>query len=272
MFPTDDAKAGIISRLDATTLVGGSVYEITTPNLTLHWRVSPRRPIFKARLSNGPISKPGQMAIVAADIRAYIIAGQADETLHTLICNIDPDWLSQIADKPIRADMQISSLDFYNAAIEMYLRRAVEEITVCDLKSDFAISSLSDLIGIELCRVLGCHDSKRDAIMPKKRIQSVRNFIMESEIVPNVSDIAREFNVSIGYLSKSFKNLSGINLHRFIDEQRMERAKSMLISNTPIKRVAYLSGYSNHSAFGFAFKRYTGQTPQAFQIQHFRKT
>ncbi|WP_437925524.1 AraC family transcriptional regulator [Sorangium sp. So ce291] len=59
----------------------------------------------------------------------------------------------------------------------------------------------------------------------------------------------------------------GTSLHALLDEVRRGRAASLLEADMAIGEVAYLLGYSEPSAFHRAFRRWTGETPEAFRAR-----
>ncbi|EYF07760.1 helix-turn-helix domain-containing protein [Chondromyces apiculatus] len=56
-------------------------------------------------------------------------------------------------------------------------------------------------------------------------------------------------------------------LHGLVDEVRREQALGLLGGGAAIAEVAWLVDYPEPSAFHRAFRRWTGQTPEAFRAQ-----
>jgi AraC family transcriptional regulator len=55
---------------------------------------------------------------------------------------------------------------------------------------------------------------------------------------------------------------------RFVSQQRLEKAKSMLaIGKLPLSEIALNSRFSSQASFNRAFRRVTGLTPGEFQRQ-----
>ncbi|WP_437777274.1 AraC family transcriptional regulator [Sorangium sp. So ce1097] len=59
----------------------------------------------------------------------------------------------------------------------------------------------------------------------------------------------------------------GTSLQALLDEVRRGRAAALLEAGMAIGEVAYLLGYSEPSAFHRAFRRWTGETPEAFRAR-----
>jgi AraC-like DNA-binding protein len=53
-----------------------------------------------------------------------------------------------------------------------------------------------------------------------------------------------------------------------VDEARRELAERLLRETEyPLAEVAFLTGFSEQSAFNRAFKRWAGQTPRSFRLE-----
>jgi AraC-like DNA-binding protein len=53
-----------------------------------------------------------------------------------------------------------------------------------------------------------------------------------------------------------------------VDESRRQLAKQLLReTGYPLAEIAFLTGFSEQSAFNRAFKRWAGQTPRSFRIE-----
>ena len=76
-------------------------------------------------------------------------------------------------------------------------------------------------------------------------------------------EIARVINISPTYFASLFKRAMGISPHKYVVQQRVERAK-LLLSKTDlaIADIALEVGFSNQSHLTRHFKRLTGVTPR----------
>jgi len=81
-----------------------------------------------------------------------------------------------------------------------------------------------------------------------------------------VSDYAKRLFVSAGHLNDVVKEITGKNAKNIINEQRILEAKRLLFwTNTPIREVAYKTGFDDPAYFTRFFKKYTGVLPSDFQ-------
>ena len=101
----------------------------------------------------------------------------------------------------------------------------------------------------------------------KERISYVREFILAHlDKHLTAGSLAPEAGISVYKLTKGFRLVTGKKLPDFIKEQRMEKAKELLLhTNGPIKAIAALCGYRNDTSFHRAFKKYTSYTPDDFR-------
>ena len=87
-----------------------------------------------------------------------------------------------------------------------------------------------------------------------------------SEGVPALSDIANCLGMSGRTLQRRLSE-QGYSYQSLVDESRRQLAKNLLKqTGFSLVEVAFLTGFSEQSAFTRAFKRWAGQTPRSFRI------
>ncbi|WP_413375797.1 helix-turn-helix domain-containing protein [Alkalihalobacillus sp. 1P02AB] len=78
--------------------------------------------------------------------------------------------------------------------------------------------------------------------------------------------LANHVNLSPAYLSKKFKDETGGTLINFIQQQKIDEAKELIIySNLSISEICSLLNFYDQSYFVKVFKKYTLQTPTQFR-------
>lgn len=80
----------------------------------------------------------------------------------------------------------------------------------------------------------------------------------------NVTSIAKQFDYSVPYLSRSFKDVYHINLLEFIQRMRVSLAKELLIEHS-VKTTASKAGFWDEQALVRTFKKYEGITPAEYK-------
>ena len=93
--------------------------------------------------------------------------------------------------------------------------------------------------------------------------------IVENEIsspVLSVTMLADRLGISTSYLSRYFKEKTGVTLFSYIDDIRIAKAKKLLAeTEMPVKDIVHAVGYNDVNNFNRKFKSKTGQTPSSFR-------
>lgn len=111
--------------------------------------------------------------------------------------------------------------------------------------------------------------SYKDEIVKKSKLYVKEN--IEGEITLNV--VAQYLNISKNYFCSMFKQETGSNFLNYIVQQKIERAKKMLIEeNMKVYEVSERLGYNDTTYFSKLFKRNVGVTPQEYKRGEFSGT
>lgn len=99
--------------------------------------------------------------------------------------------------------------------------------------------------------------------------QSVRRAVVDllSEGVPALSQIAGELGMSARTLQRRLSE-QGQSFQALVDMARQELAQQLLRETRySLAEVAFLTGFSEQSAFTRAFKRWSGHTPRSYRLE-----
>lgn len=81
-----------------------------------------------------------------------------------------------------------------------------------------------------------------------------------------VQQLAEQFNYHPGYLGQLFKEKTGVVIHDYIHQLRIQEAQKLLLqSDMKVSAIADLLGYQDSDYFASKFKKYTKMTPSAFK-------
>lgn len=82
----------------------------------------------------------------------------------------------------------------------------------------------------------------------------------------SVGKLAEEIGVTPNYLSRIFKDVTGVSCIDFLTKLRLEEAKRLLIgSSMKSYEIAERAGYHNPNYFSALFKKYSGYTPKEYR-------
>lgn len=77
--------------------------------------------------------------------------------------------------------------------------------------------------------------------------------------------LAEHFHHNGTYMSRCFKNITGISLHQYIIRKRISLAKKYLNEGCSPIDACYLSGFNDYSNFSRTFTKHVGESPKKFQ-------
>jgi len=87
-----------------------------------------------------------------------------------------------------------------------------------------------------------------------------------------LKDISEKFNISQFYISRIFRKETGYSIMNYLTKIRMDNAVKLLKNPTiPIKKIAYLVGYTDEYYFHKVFKKNYQITPARFRKNYFSK-
>lgn len=96
----------------------------------------------------------------------------------------------------------------------------------------------------------------------------VKNYVLQhfDDVNLNVAMLGEKFNITPAYLSKLFKDQTGISLLEFINSTRVRRSKELLKEDKlTVAEISEMVGYANSNAFIRVFKKYEGITPGKYK-------
>jgi len=98
-------------------------------------------------------------------------------------------------------------------------------------------------------------------------IKRARNEVDKNEIQLNLSTyLSEKLHYEYTYLSSSFSAVEGRTIDNFYIEQRIEKAKELLIyGQKTLSEIAFELAYSNTAYLSTQFKKTTGTTPTEFK-------
>ena len=178
--------------------------------------------------------------------------------------NVPPDLIKQMCIQIIMKSIKVISdkglevKEFLDPKENIY-NRIDSCVKVAELKSYMSDFLQQLIIRTEEKRLSkGHHDTIQQVL------DYVKQHYMDSELSLNL--LAAQFELSVPYLSKLFKETTETNFMDCLIQIRMEKSKDLLLnSKYKINTIAERVGYNNVQSFIRIFKKYTGQTPGEFR-------
>ena len=115
---------------------------------------------------------------------------------------------------------------------------------------------LALLLAVVDAAALPSHD--RAEVRLKRLVDDMRE---HPERTYPLDRVAEQLGFSLSNLLVRFKRLTGLPPHSFLLEQRIARAKEMLVMGLPVAAVAHRLGFSSSQHFSNHFKAVTGTSP-----------
>ncbi len=149
-----------------------------------------------------------------------------------------------------------------DAAPALFLRDLQERLSGSSRIDRYALS----ILGYEFL-VLLLKEGSRSAAGPEEAfLAEARNFVTRDIRGASVASLARHFGYGEKYFNEYFKRRASTTPNRFITEQRLRYASTLLAGTSKkIAAVAEETGFSEDNYFSKVFKRHYGISPAAYR-------
>jgi AraC family transcriptional regulator len=185
---------------------------------------------------------------------------------------IDPQLLTQsLEETSHRADIELTQHfqihDRHIASLMLALRADLEDgLPAGRLYGQSLVTALAVYLQRRYAVFLQKTSEYRGG-MPKARLNRVLEYISAnlSEDI-RLSELARTAGMSPHYFSELFKQTTGLSPHRYVLQQKIERAKQHLRDpNANVIGASAITGFLDQSYFTKVFRRMVGVTPTEFR-------
>lgn len=148
--------------------------------------------------------------------------------------------------------------------------------------SDYYIltaDTCSNINEISQLHITMCNDyTKRMQTLRKEKIYSKHIVLCIDYIYEHlhtrikIQNLANQIELSPAYLSRLFKQETGMSISSYIQSKKIETAQNMLqYSDYSISEIAAILAYPSHSYFTEVFQKETKLTPSQYRTQCYRK-
>lgn len=110
-------------------------------------------------------------------------------------------------------------------------------------------------------------EAEQAGIHHSKRIRRARDYIFTHIGEPITTEtLSRELGVNRTYLCKLFAEETGLTIHQYVTQIKMEEARRLLeVTRKPVSEIAAYLGYSSQSYFQKVFKSLYAMTPGQYR-------
>ncbi|MEL6901821.1 MAG: AraC family transcriptional regulator [Cyanobacteria bacterium J06606_4] len=197
---------------------------------------------------------------------------------HYLNIQLPTTFLETVAEQA--AELDIRRLELIT---EFRTRDAQLEQTIMMLRSELHkgggwvgqlyVESLANVLAVHLLRQYSAGRShliqEYSGGLGNRRLLQVSDYIqanLDSSI--KLADLATVAGMSQYHFSRLFRCSTGRSPHQYVTQQRVERAKHLLVgSQRPLSEIALACGFNSQSHFGKSFRELVGTTPGRFRKQ-----
>jgi AraC family transcriptional regulator len=143
-----------------------------------------------------------------------------------------------------------------------------------EMKRGFLDRILADALNTALTVQIMQHfvDPSKIALTPsnglsRDRLKRVQDYIeVHLDDRLTLTELAGVACLSAYHFSRSFKQATGVGLHHYVMQRRLERAKTLIRrTNQPLALIALEAGFADQSHLATLFRRETGVTPGQFR-------
>ena len=106
--------------------------------------------------------------------------------------------------------------------------------------------------------------------MQERNVRMIKNYIDDNYFNKiTVSDISKRFHLSEKYIRNLFVKYLGVSTKKYIQNKRMERARTLLLeTDISVSTVALSAGYDDALLFSKMFSKHFSLSPQKYRQQN----
>ncbi|MCM3340218.1 AraC family transcriptional regulator [Paenibacillus sp. MER TA 81-3] len=116
---------------------------------------------------------------------------------------------------------------------------------------------------VHMCRLVHERKRSRNETLFEDMTAYIHANYADSSL--SLTAVADELHVSEAYVSAFFKEQRGINFSDYVEELRLEAAKTMIKQGLPVTAIAERVGYNSLNSFSRAFKRKHGMSASEYR-------
>ena len=252
-----------------------STYEAELPALSDHWlslHLGNSTHLIQKRddRRHESILHEGDNLFIPAGQPSYWCQDKSGITCSPLFICLKPELIQQVAEA---SDMDSRQFEFrhcfgqQDSQLHQIGMLILAELRSHGMMGKLYVESLTQILVIHLLRhystltqPIASQNSSFSRIQLQQAIDYIHTYLNRDL---SLTELASVVNISPTYFASLFKQEMGISPHQYVIQQRIERAKVMLMkTDLAIADIALQVGFSSQSHLTQQFKRFTGMTPK----------
>jgi AraC family transcriptional regulator len=249
--------------------------EFERPAISDHWFILPLgHPVRLSQKRDAgvheSIIQKGESTFVPAGQPSYWLCHRSDIYRPMLHIYLKPELIEQVAEgseidtQPFNLIDSFGQQDLQLHQVAMLL---LAELQSGGMMGQLYVESLTQVLVIHLLRhystITQTITSGNRSLTHVQLQQAIEYIHAHLDRDLSLVEIADVINISPTYFASLFKREIGTSPHQYVIQQRVERAKEMLLkTDLAIADIALQVGFSSQSHLTQQFKRITGMTPK----------
>ncbi len=149
-------------------------------------------------------------------------------------------------------------------------KKLISDFDIMNITADFSLQAIETSYRDKLNKVKelmnSLHASSAELVV-RKACEIANAEYLNPEL--SLQDIASRLNISYGYLSAVFKQITGVNFSVYLTNIKMNRARKLILEGSnKIYEIADLVGYSSARYFTDQFRRQFGVSPSDYRARY----
>lgn len=139
-------------------------------------------------------------------------------------------------------------------------------VTKCeDAQSEAEVATLLNAMLMDVATVV--NDVRTPTGIGPEVRECIKMIADDLANVPTIEQMCHRIGCSTSYLTKHFKEETGLTINQYVRYRRMDEAKRLLrYTKYTLSEISALLGFSSQPYFATTFKRETGITPKQYRI------
>jgi AraC family transcriptional regulator len=252
-----------------------STYEVELPALSDHWlslHLGNSTSLIQKRgdRRHESILHEGDNLFIPAGQPSYWCQDKSGISCSPLFICLKPELIQQVAEA---SDMDSNRFEFMHcfgqqdSQLHQIGMLLFAELRSGGMMGQLYVESLTQVLAIHLLRnfstlikPIALSNSRFTRNQLQQAIDYIHTYLNRDL---SLTELASVVNISPTYFASLFKQEMGISPHQYVIQQRVERAKVMLMkTDLAIADIALQVGFSSQSHLTQQFKRVTGMTPK----------